>query len=201
MKGFFIIIIGFFSLNAFGQVKTVAQPNLHHLAIRVPATIINGDTVPLMDLGEVTVVGQHVFANVTEAANYYILERNIKVVYPYAVMAQATFQQCEETLSTMPDGKEKKEYLKQVQKQLMGQYEEELKSLTVEQGRLLIKLIDRETGATSYDLVKQMKGSLSAFMWQTVATLFGNNMKDTYDATGEDADIENIIHLIEQGDI
>ena len=117
----------------------------------------------------------------------------------YAVMAQATFQQCEQTLTTMTNEREKRKYLKQMEGQLMDQYKQELKSLTVEQGRLLIKLIDRETGTTSYEMVKEMKGSLSAFMWQTVASLFGNNMKDTYDPIGEDKDIENIVHLIEQG--
>ena len=169
------------------------------MGVRLPATVINGDTIGIVDMSEVLVCGHRFFANCTEAANYYILEQNIKTVYPYAVMAQATFQQCEQTLTTMTNEREKRKYLKQMEGQLMDQYKQELKSLTVEQGRLLIKLIDRETGTTSYEMVKEMKGSLSAFMWQTVASLFGNNMKDTYDPTGEDKDIENIVNLIEQG--
>ena len=150
---------------------------------------------------EVLICGHRTFANCTEAANYYILEQNVKTVYPYAVMAQVEFEQCEQTLSTMTDKHQKKVYLKQMEKQLMDQYEQELKSLTVSQGKLLIKLIDRQTGSTSYEMVKEMKGNLSAFMWQTVATFFGNSMKETYDPNGEDRDIENIIHLIEQGAI
>ena len=67
--------------------------------------------------------------------------------------------------------------------------------------RQLIKLINRQTGATSYDLVKELRGSLTAFMWQTVACLFGNNLKDTYDPQTEDKEIENIIGLIETGAI
>lgn len=171
------------------------------MSVKLPATIINGDTVGIVDLNEVLVCRQRLFANTTEAANYYILEHNLKIVYPYAVLAQVTYQQCEETLNTIPGKREQKKYLKQVQKQLMDQYENELKCLTVEQGRLLIKLIDRQTGNSSYEIVKEMRGSLSAFMWQTVAALFGDNMKDTYNPDGNDRDIENIIHLIEQGAI
>jgi hypothetical protein len=181
------------------QVSPIAKTSLRHMGVRLPATVINRDTIGIVDMCEVLVVGHRTFANCTDAANYYILEQNVKAVYPYAVMAQATFQQCEQTMSTMTDKREKKKYLKLVEKQLMDQYEEELKGLTVSQGKLLIKLIDRQTGTTSYEMVKEMKGSLSAFMWQTVASLFGNSMKDTYDPEGEDKDIENIIHLIEQG--
>ncbi|HTA83032.1 MAG TPA: DUF4294 domain-containing protein [Bacteroidia bacterium] len=201
MKRVFVIVLVFISIQSICQIKSIEKNSLRHLAVRLPATIINGDTVGIVDMSEVLVSRQRVFANCTDAANFYILESNIKVVYPYAVMAQATYSQCEETLNTITDKGEKKRYLKQVQKELMDQYETELKGLTVEQGKLLIKLIDRETGNTSYDIVKEMKGSLSAFMWQTVATLFGNNMKDTYDPTGQDKDIETILHLIERGDI
>lgn len=201
MRRILTILSLFIGVNGFCQVKTLTKNSLHHLSIRLPATIINGDTVAIVDMNEVLVSRQRVFANCTEAANYYILEQNLKVVYPYAVMAEATFKQCESTLNSMQDKGEKKRYLKQVQKQLMDQYETELKELTVEQGKLLIKLIDRQTGNTSYEIVKEMRGSLSAFMWQTVASLFGNNMKTEYDPSGQDKDIETIIHLIERGDI
>jgi hypothetical protein len=83
----------------------------------------------------------------------------------------------------------------------MKQYSDELKGLTVNQGKILIKLIDRETGNSSYEMVKELKGSFSAFMWQTVARLFGDNLKSTYDPDEEDRDIENIIGLIETGAI
>lgn len=194
-------LVLFFSLLCFygiGQPKPKTQP-LYHIGVRLPATVIGKDTVGIVDMCCVTVCGHRNFANCTEAANYYILEQNVKAVYPYALLTQAEFAQCEQTLSTLTDRHEKKEYLKKVEKQLMDQYEEELKGLTVSQGKLLIKLINRQTGETSYDMVKEMKGSLSAFMWQTVATFFGNSMKDTYDPNGEDKDIENIIGLIEQG--
>jgi hypothetical protein len=101
----------------------------------------------------------------------------------------------------MTSESEKRKYLKQMEKIMMDQYKEDLKNMTVNQGRILIKLINRQTGTTSYDMVKELKGSLSAFMWQTVARLFGNNLKDTYDPETEDREVENIIQLIEVGAI
>lgn len=168
---------------------------------KLPAIVVNGDTTALVELGQVMVIGNREFKNYTEAMQYYMLERNIKIVYPYAIMAEATFQQCEETIKNMTSESDRKHYVKQVEKQLMKQYSDELKGLTVDQGRLLIKLIDRQTGQTSYALVKQLRGSFSAFMWQTVASIFGNNLKKTYDPQGEDKEIESIINLIEVGAI
>lgn len=198
MKKALTIFFTLCSVLLMAQNKVIHKPVMR-IGVRLPATIMGKDTIGVVDMDYVTVCGHRVFSNCTDAANYYILEQNIKTVLPYALLAQAEFAQCEQTMSTMTSEHEKKKYLKQVEKQMMDQYEQELKNLTVGQGKLLIKLIDRQTGQTSYDLVKEMKGSLSAFMWQTVATFFGNSMKDTYDPNGEDRDIENIINLIEQG--
>jgi hypothetical protein len=88
-----------------------------------------------------------------------------------------------------------------VENELMEEFSDELKSLTITQGRLLIKLIDRETGNTSYELLRELRGSFSAFFWQTVARLFGSNLKTTFDAEGEDKLIDQIVVLIENGQI
>lgn len=171
------------------------------LDTKLPAIVVNGDTTALVDLGQVMVISNRVFKSYDDALKYYTLEQNVKIVYPYAIMAEATFQQCEETIRNMPSESDRKHYVKQVEKQLMKQYADELKNLDVDQGRLLIKLIDRQTGQTSYALVKELRGSFSAFMWQTVASIFGNNLKKTYDPQGEDKQIESIINLIEVGAI
>jgi len=198
-----LLLFAGIALSAYGsaQVKTVPPNNLHRIPVKLPATVTNGDTLAVVDLCQLMVYGYKVFPTVAEATKYYVLVENVKAAYPYAVMIEATFNQCEQTLNTIPDKREKKKYLKQVEEQLKTQYEDDLKNLTIDQGRLLIKLINRQTGTTSYEMVKELKGSFSAFMWQTVATVFGNNMKDTYDPTGEDKDIEDIINLIEQGAI
>ncbi len=180
---------------------TAAKRNSPVLQTELPAIIVNGDTLPQAQLPDVAIIAARIFKNYNDALRYYTLQHDVEIAYPYAVLAGATFRQCEETLKTMSDESEKKHFVKTVEKQLMKQYSDELKALTVNQGKILIKLIDRETGNSSYEMVKDLKGSFSAFMWQTVARLFGDNLKSTYDADEEDRDIENIIGLIETGAI
>jgi hypothetical protein len=179
----------------------VPAPATIPLYAKIPATIIDNDTVALLNLDPVMVISDRKFLNTDDAMKYYRLRRDVKVAYPYAIMAEATFKQCQETMQTMTSESDKRHYLKQMEKLMMDQYKEDLKNMTVNQGRILIKLINRETGTTSYEMVKELRGALSAFMWQTVARLFGNNLKDTYDPETEDRDIEGIIQLIELGQI
>jgi len=86
-----------------------------------------------------------------------------------------------------------------VEENLKKEFTEDLKNLTITQGRILIKLIDRETGKSSYTLIKELRGSFSAFMWQSLASLFNSSLKVEYDAEGEDKPIEDAIRLIESG--
>ena len=97
--------------------------------------------------------------------------------------------------------KKRKEFINEAEKELRNQFEDELKGLTITQGRILIKLIDRETGETSYELVKELKGSFSAVLWQTVARIFGSNLKSEFDPEGEDKLINEIVMLIEAGQL
>jgi hypothetical protein len=96
--------------------------------------------------------------------------------------------------------KEREKYSKQVEKALVAEFEDELKNLTVTQGRILLRLVDRETGNTTYEILKDFRGSLSAVFWQTVARIVGSNLKTHFDASsGEDKTIEEIIEEIEDG--
>ena len=99
----------------------------------------------------------------------------------------------------MPNESTRKAYMKTVEKELKAEFEELLKDLSMTQGKILLKLIDRETGNTSYELVKDLRGGFQAFMWQSVARLFGSNMKSEYDPNGEDVMIERAIKLVEAG--
>lgn len=191
----------------FGWVKAQAPATGAVATIRAivfektPATLLDGDTVAMFNLPPVLVLSQRTFKSTEEALQYYRLCRDVKIAYPYAIMAEATFRQCEETMQSMSSEPERKQYLKNMESQMMAEYKDDLKKLTINQGRILIKLIDRETGTTSYEMVKDLKGSLSAFMWQTVARVFGNSLKDTYNPQTEDRDIENIVEMIEMGTI
>lgn len=167
--------------------------------ILVPTTIYEGDTIPYMVLSPVTVAADRVFKNRRQKAAWDRLKYNVKKVYPYAILASAKLKEYDRILAMMPEA-DRPKYTKMAEKQLKEEFGEELKNLTMSQGRLLIKLIDRETGKTTYNVVKDMRGSFSAFMWQGVALMFNSSLKDDYDAKGEDRNIENAIHLIESGE-
>jgi hypothetical protein len=97
--------------------------------------------------------------------------------------------------------KERKKYIKTVEKQLMDEFGNELKKLTSTQGRILLKLIDRETGNTSYVLLKELRGTVSAVFWQAIARLFGSDLKSRYDPSGDDYLIERVVRMIETGQL
>lgn len=191
-----ILIFIFASLLCFSQ-KSAELPK----GYMVNAVVENGDTIPVIWLREVRITEDRVFKNAKQAAQYTKLKRDVKKVYPYAILAAAKLKEYDSKLATIPTDVQRKLYMKQAEKDLKKQFEGDLKKLTMTQGRILIKLIDRETGATSYDLVKQLRGSFSAFMWQSMARLFGSNLKAEYDAKGDDRMIEQIIQLIEANEI
>ena len=191
-----ISLFSLITLVCFAQEKTTAAKNV----IIVRAIIENGDTLPYLMLPEVEIVAKRTFKNDKEKANYYRLVWNVKKTYPYAVLAGVKLKQYNNMLARMPVEAQRKIYMKKAEKELKDQFESDLKKLSITQGRILIKLIDRETGNTSYALVQELRGNFSAFMWQSLARLFGNNLKTKYDPTkGEDKQIEQIIHQIEDG--
>jgi len=163
--------------------------------------IIDGDTLLLSSIDEVFIFPRRKFDSRRDYRRYRRLIRNVKKAYPYAKLAKEKLDEIEANLAKIKSEKEQKEYVKQVEKDLKDQYEEDLKKLTLTQGRILIKLIDRETGDTSYELVKELRGSLSAFFWQALARLFGSNLKSEFDAEGEDKLIDEIVILIEHGQL
>jgi len=165
----------------------------------LPVTIMNGDTLPTVNMGTVFVIEKKVFKSKSDQRKYDRLERYVTKVYPYAKLAGDLLQSYNDTLVTIKNEVKRKAYMKKVEAELKTQFEGELKKLTVMQGVILVKLIDRETGESSYELVKELRGSMSAFLWQSLARLFGQNLKLKYDPNGEDRDIENIVIMLENG--
>lgn len=151
-------------------------------------------------LPTVTIESKMPFSTRKKYEQWTRLKYNVRVVYPYAILASAKLKEYERILKTLSSDAEKKNYMKIAENELQNEFGTELKKLSFNQGKILIKLIDRETGATSYDLVKQLRGSFSAFMWQSLARLFGSNLKSEYDPFGEDKLIEVAILQIESGD-
>lgn len=188
----------FFALNGvYAQSDSASKPQ----GFLVYTKVINGDTLPIIYLREITIFPPRVFTSKREAARYTKLVRKIKKVLPYAKFAKLKIKLIEIELKKIPTEEGRKEYLKIAEKKLRADFEDEIKNLTMSEGRLLIKLINRETGKTSYELIKQLKGSFNAFLYQQVARLFGENLKDKYEAKGEDKYIEEIVTRIENGDL
>jgi Domain of unknown function (DUF4294) len=164
-------------------------------------TILNqGEIIPYITLDPIVCSTKRIFKNKRDAVKWDRLKYNVKVVYPYAILAAAKLKEYDRILAMLPNEKEKKEYMKLAEEQLKAQFGEELKNLSINQGRILLKLVDRETGKTTYNIVKDMRGSFSAFMWQSLSLVFSSSLKSEYDATGTDKDIEQAIQLIESGE-
>lgn len=199
LMGGYLCFLMFISLSLFSQSRfddiTVPPEN----GFRCRAEILNGDTVPVVDLNTVYVYTDFVFRTRHQYEEWTRIKFNVKKVYPYAILAAAKLKEYNNALEKIQDKDYKKVFLKVCERDLRQQFEEELKGLTVSQGRVLMKLIDRETGQTTYELVKQMRGSFQAVMWQTLARLFGNSMKETYDPKTEDVLIERAVKLVESG--
>jgi len=166
---------------------------------RCRAELVNGDTVPVVDLNTIYVYTDFVFKSQRQRELWTRTKFNVKKVYPYAILAAAKLKEYNKVLEKIEDEDYKKIFLKTCEKDLRNEFEDELKGLSVSQGKVLMKLIDRETEKTTYDLVKQLRGNFQAVMWQTVARLFGHNMKAEYDPAVEDLMIERAVKLVEAG--
>jgi len=130
---------------------------------------------------------------------YTLLELKVKKVYPIAKVAAIKLAEYNKVYSTFKSERERRNYVKAVEKQLFLEFEDELRRMKVSEGSILIKLLDRETGSSSYEIIKEFKGGFSAFFWQSVAKLFGHDLKAQYDPVTEDRIIEYIIGQIDLG--
>lgn len=193
MRNFVTAFLFFIPVTLFAQ--TTEKSNL----IVVPGRVADGDTVLLASIKEVYIFPKPKFSSRRAEYHYWKLVRDLKIVYPYAQLAKVKLDELNVEFMQLPNDKARREYAKKVEKQLRDEYEDQLKALTITQGKLLIKLIDRETGKTSYTLVKELRGSFQAAFWQTVAVIFGSSLKVKYDPQGKDAEIEKIVRKIELG--
>ena len=167
----------------------------------VPLCIYKGDTIPIVKLPMVYVFKPLVFKNNKERDAYYRMVRNVKKVYPISREINRIVRETYEYLQTLPNDKARQRHIKAVEKGLKEQYTAQMKKLTFAQGKLLIKLVDRQSNQSSYELVKAFMGPLKAGFYQTFAALFGASLKKEYDPTGEDQLTERIILLYESGQL
>ena len=163
------------------------------------AVIQGADTIPMIELPELTVFDRRELDYLYLKRKYRRLIRNVKKAYPYSKVAGEKLMELDKKLASIEDKKEQKEHIRLAEEEIMGQFEKEVRKLTVTQGIILVKLIDRETGRSSYLVIKELKGGITAFFWQGIARIFGNNLKAEYDPEGADKVIEDIVRGIEAG--
>lgn len=174
------------------------QPTLAHIAVDE-----NGDTIPHVRLQPVYCFAKPKFKNARQERKYYReharMVHNLKKVYPYAQLARQKLAEMDAEFALITDSKAKKAYIKRMEKELFREFEQPLRKLTISQGRMLIKLIDRETGRTGYQIVKELKGGFAAFFWQSVALIFDSSLKTEFDAEDQDKLLNQLLFLYETG--
>ncbi len=161
----------------------------------------NGDTLLMVMLPDLDIDLMQRYLQITDTQKGKRLARNVKKVYPYAKLAGAKMVEYDSILAHISEKSERNRLMKQAEKEIADQYTEELKDLTITQGLILVRLIDRETGNTTYQVVQELRGKVRAFFYQGFARLWGYNLKTEYDPHNnpEDDDIETIMQLLERG--
>jgi len=194
-----IFVAIFLVLIALGATRARAQQGAD--SIRLGGIVVGNDTLAMVFLDNVEVVDRlparlaRKYARQRE--NISRLRHNVYKVYPYAVTAAEVLQDVDVYLAKMNTREERKTYLKTVEKDLNRRFKGELSDLTITQGQILVKLINRQTGKNCFGIIKELKGGFSAVVWQSVALLFSNNLKKEYDPQDRDRDIELVVRELE----
>ena len=180
-------------------VTNVQAQNYKSKQVRLPVDLYNGDTIPVVHLPNVYIYRPPSFDNRRQERFYWRNVRDVKKTLPIAREVRGIIIETYEYLLTIPDEKAREAHLSAVEKGMIEQYTPQMKKLTLRQGKMLIKLIDRECDQTGFELIKVFMGSFKANFYQTFAALFGASLKKEYDPEIEDAEIEEIIFWIDNG--
>ena len=193
---FLILFLSFIAVRLDAQEQTTTIKGY-----LVPVCVYEGDTIPSMRMPTLYIYKPLKFKNKKKQQEYNRLVRNVKKTLPIAKEVNRAIIETYEFLQTLPDEKARQKHLSLVEKSVKEQYTPRMKKLTLAQGKLLIKLINRETDSSSYELVKAFLGPFKAGFYQAFAAIFGASLKKEYHPEDEDAMIERIIVLIENGQL
>lgn len=195
-----VILILFLFLGSL-KGRAQQQPAAQRSVYLTPMCVYEGDTIPYVKLPTVHIFKPLKFKNKRDMNRYYKLVRDVKRVLPISKEINHAIIETYEYMMTLPNEKARQRHIKEVEKSLKEQYTPRLKKLTFAQGKLLIKLVDRQTNSTGYELVRAFMGPFKAGFYQTFAALFGASLKKQYDPTGDDALTERVILMVESGQI
>jgi hypothetical protein len=161
----------------------------------------NNDTIFQAYLRDVWIFPKERFRSKKQEQFYWRTVRDVKRTLPYAKLISSELLAINIRMLDLPNERERKRYLNTYEKEAFKKYEKDLRKMTINQGKMLIKLIDRECDKSAYELLKSYRGGISATFWQGMARLFGSNLKADYDAQGNDRIVERVILLVESGQL
>lgn len=165
----------------------------------LPVEVYRGDTLPVIHLRDVYIYQRPNFRNRRHERYYWRTVRDVKKTLPIAREVRGIIIETYEYLLTLPDEKARTAHLEAVEKGLLEQYTPRMRKLTFSQGKMLIKLIDRECNLTGYELIRVFMGSFKANFYQAFAALFGASLKKEYNPEMDDREVEEVIYWVEQG--
>ncbi|HSH19743.1 MAG TPA: DUF4294 domain-containing protein [Draconibacterium sp.] len=166
---------------------------------RVMGILSGNDTIIQVIVKEIWVYPERKFSSRRQQKYYSRYVAKVKKVYPLAVEARILLAKYEPQYYALDNQKDRRKLMKNLEKELLDKHKEELKKWSISDGKILLKLIDRETDRTAYSLIKDFRGDVSAVFWQGIARLFKNNLKDDYSPDDEDKMLEEIVRKIESG--
>lgn len=183
---FILLACASFTANA----QTRFSPND---TIKTLAVVYGGDTLSFYYMEMATITGVMSEATQQAMAKRSRLRNAVYVTYPYAITASSVMNDINAHLANIKDKGERRRYIKSREKDLRRDFTDKLTNLSVYQGKVLMKIIYRETGEHCYEIIKELRGGATARFWQTVAFLFGSSLKQNYDPKGDDAEMEEIV--------
>ena len=169
--------------------------------VKVGKVFEGGDSIQYMEMNNVYVFPPVVFESKKQEGAYMRLVKNVKIVLPIAKEAKLIMMETAEYLETLPDAKAREEHLERVEKSIMKEYKPRMKKLTYSQGKLLIKLIYRESHSSGYELIQAFLGPIRAGFYQAFAWAFGASLKKEYDPEGIDRLTERVVLMVEAGQL
>ncbi|RYD82797.1 MAG: DUF4294 domain-containing protein [Sphingobacteriales bacterium] len=184
----FVCMFGFF-------VSVQAQEEKNKPGYKLPVQIIGKDTLPVYMMEEAVVEEKLDEADLQKQKDWNKMLRDVMKVWPYVTAFSDKLNEIETQMAALDKNRDKRKFLKDEEKKMKDEYEEKLKNLNYRQGKLLVKLIDRQTGRTSYQLIKEYKSGLTAMVWQGFASAFDLSLKEKYDPSKE-TQIESVIHYL-----
>lgn len=191
-------VISLLFVVLFGLLESGAQ-NYRYKQVELPVDLHKGDTLPVVHMREVFIYQPPKFRSRRAERVYWRTVRDVKKTLPLAREIRGIIIETYEYLLTLPNEQERSQHIERVENGLMTQYTPVMRKLTFSQGKMLIKLIDRECDQTGYELIKTFMGGFKARFYQTFASLFGASLKKEYNPNLEDAEVEEVIFLIENG--